>query len=166
MRARGRAGNAMLEFTLVGIPLIFFLISVVEMARGMWIYATVEHAVKEGTRFAAVHGAACAQASSQCPVSLGSVAATVEQAAVGLDPGQFNLTLSAGGATQTCAPLSSCLTSTSTWPPTSNNAVGLPLKITGTYPFNSALCMFWPGASPTRFAGFNLGAESQEEISF
>ena len=51
-RKRSRAGNATIEFTLVGIPLVFVLISTIEMARGMWIYHTLAYAVKEGTRYA------------------------------------------------------------------------------------------------------------------
>ena len=51
-----RRGNSMIEFTLVGIPLMFVLISIVELSRGMWIYHTLAHAVKEGTRYTAVRG--------------------------------------------------------------------------------------------------------------
>jgi hypothetical protein len=57
MRARGRRrGNATIEFTLVGIPLLCVLISTFEMARGMWLYHTLAYAVKEGARYAAVRG--------------------------------------------------------------------------------------------------------------
>jgi Flp pilus assembly protein TadG len=57
MRKRGRGkGNATIEFTLVGIPLVFVLISTIEMARGMWIYHTLAYAVKEGTRYAVTRG--------------------------------------------------------------------------------------------------------------
>jgi hypothetical protein len=163
---RRQAGNALLEFTLVAIPLMFLLISIVELGRGMWIYATVAHAVKEGTRFAIVHGQGCAQASVSCPVTLGTVATVVQQAAVGLDPAQFNVVLAAGGAAQSCAPLASCLSSGGAWPPAPNNSVGLPVKISGTYPFRSCISMFWPGSAPVQFVGSNLGAESQEEILF
>jgi TadE-like protein len=57
MRETGRRrGNATIEFTLVGIPLLCVLISTFEMARGMWLYHTLAYAVKEGTRYAAVRG--------------------------------------------------------------------------------------------------------------
>ena len=49
-------GSSMVEFALVGIPLIFILISIFEISRGMWMYETVAHAVREGARYAAVHG--------------------------------------------------------------------------------------------------------------
>ena len=160
------SGNALVEFTLVAIPLIFLLISIVELSRGMWVYGTLAHAVKEGTRYAIVHGQGCAQASTNCPVTLGAVATVVQQAAVGLDPAQFNVVLAAGGSTQSCAPLSTCLSSSSAWPAAPNNSIGLPVKISGTYPFRSGLSMFFPGSRPVAFSVYNLGAESQEEILF
>ena len=49
---RSAKGSTLLEFTLVGIPVIFVLISTIEMARGMWMYHTLCHAVKEAARFA------------------------------------------------------------------------------------------------------------------
>src|SRR5882762_5274489 len=52
-------GSNILEFTLVGIPLVFILISTFEMARGMWNYHVMAYAVKEGTRYASVHGNNC-----------------------------------------------------------------------------------------------------------
>jgi len=54
-RAR-RCGNATIEFTLVGIPLLCVLISTFEMARGMWLYHTLAYAVKEGVRYTVVRG--------------------------------------------------------------------------------------------------------------
>lgn len=164
--SRREAGSSLLEFTLIAIPMLFVIISTVELARGMWVYGTLAHAVKEGTRFAIVHGAGCAQSSSSCPVTLGAVATVVNQAAAGLDPAQFNIVLTAGGSSQSCAPLSNCLTSTTQWPASPNNSVGLPVTISGTYPFRSALSMFWPGSAAVEFTPVNLGAESQEEILF
>jgi len=165
-RSRTQSGNTLLEFTLVAIPLVFLIISIAEMSRGMWVYGTLAHAVKEGTRFTAVHGQGCAAASANCPVTVGAVATVVQQAAVGLDPGQFNVVLAAGGATQNCAPISTCLSSSGAWPPPPNNGIGLPVKISGAYPFRSALAMFWPGAASVKFTAVNLGAQSQEEILF
>jgi Flp pilus assembly protein TadG len=162
---RKQRGNALLEFTFVAIPLIFALISIVELARGMWVYATLAHAVKEGTRYAIVHGEGCAQASPNCPVTVAAVAQVVQGSAVGLDPSQLSAVLTAGGAT-TCAPISSCASQTSTWPPQPNNNIGLPVTISVSYPFRTAMSMFWPGSSPVRFAPITLGATSEEDIIF
>ena len=75
-RRRGERGSSMVEFTLVGFPLIFILISIFEMARGMWNYHTLEEAVEVGTRYEAVRGAdlqaqsACASNEDSCGASL------------------------------------------------------------------------------------------------
>src|SRR5215471_18790761 len=55
-RNRQRGGSSLIEFTLVGIPIIFVLISTFEMSRGMWLYHTLAYAAREGTRYAIVHG--------------------------------------------------------------------------------------------------------------
>ena len=41
----------MVEMTMVGIPLIFMLLAIFEMSRGMWMYHTLSYAVKNGVRF-------------------------------------------------------------------------------------------------------------------
>src|SRR5690348_3325838 len=59
MRSSSRRGATTIEMTLVGIPLIFVLISVFELSRGMWMYNTAATAAREGLRFASVHGVNC-----------------------------------------------------------------------------------------------------------
>ena len=54
-------GQSLIEFTFVGIPVIFTLICIFEISRGMWIYGTLNHAVKEGVRYAIVHGINCSK---------------------------------------------------------------------------------------------------------
>ncbi len=168
-----RRGSTIVEFTLVGIPLIFVLISVFEMARGMWIYHTVAHAVKEGTRFAIVHGYNCSISPNSCQRTVGDVVRVVRDAGVGLDPGQLNLTLTAESSTPiTCNPASTCLGRTDIWPPYPANQPGIStVEITATYPFESAIAMFWPGAAGPggkgmNFPRFNLPASSRETIQF
>jgi hypothetical protein len=96
MRERKRRrGNATIEFTLVGIPLLCVLISTFEMARGMWLYHTLAYAVKEGARYAAVRGQ-----NSPNQVPLGGTAALPQmpicqyilQQGPGLIPQQVTLT--------------------------------------------------------------------------
>jgi Flp pilus assembly protein TadG len=161
-----RKGQALLEFTLAAVPMIFLMISVEEMSRGMWIYTTLAHAVKEGTRYSVVHGADCAQANSSCPVTLGQVASRIKHAGVGLDASRFNVVLQTAGGSQSCAPLSSCLSNGTTWPSSPDNSIGLPLTVSGTYPFNTALSMFVPGAGSIHFGSLNFTAASQEEIRY
>lgn len=180
-RNSSRKGSAILEFTLVGIPMIFVLISVFEMARGMWVYHTLAHAVKEGVRYAIVNGKNCA-AIPTCPVTIADVAQRIRQAGVGLVPDELEVTLtsmrqtSAGvvinGTPVRCAPLTSCLSRSSRpadlWPPAPGNRPKIDnVHIQGTYPFRSAIAMFWPGAGPgMTFGTFQLPASSMEVIQF
>lgn len=172
-RTSREKGNALLEFTLVGIPLIFVLISIFEMARGMWIYDTLAHAVKEGTRYAAVHGVNCVPvpsdpSSNDCAVSIADIAARIQNAGVGLPADQLTLTFSAGSGAPTTCLLQNCLTlKTKPWPPSPNNAAGLPVSISGVFPFQSAIAFFWPGVARSMiFPTFNLPASAREAIQF
>ncbi len=177
-----RRGNATLEFTLVGIPLIFVLISTFEMARGMWLYHTLAFAVKEGSRYAAVKGrgyvdntgADCASPPyTNCP-TVAAIAARVRDMGVGLDPAEMSVTFTAGsgGATtsHSCpdkSRLSDCLNDTAQWPPAAMNVPGMEVGVSATYPFRSAIAMFWPGADVVGpFPTFHLPANAVEEIQF
>ena len=82
-RRRGVRGSTMVEFTLVGFPIIFILISIFEMARGMWNYHTLEEAVEEGTRYEAVRGSDL-QAQSNCATSEDSCGASLNGIATAL----------------------------------------------------------------------------------
>jgi hypothetical protein len=166
LRRSVRKGQALLEFTLAVIPSIFLLISIEEIARGMWVYTTLAHAVKEGTRYSIVHGADCTHADSDCSITVGQVASRISQSGVGLDAGQMNVVLQTAGSTQNCAPLSTCLTSGTSWPPSPDNSVGLPVTVYATYPFRSALSMFVPQAGVVHFDAMNFSASSQEEIRY
>lgn len=147
MRNRGsRLGNATIEFTLVGIPLVFVLISTIEMARGMWIYHTLSYAVKEGTRYTVARGQ-----NNPLPTTYKNVCDAIVQAGTGLLPEDLTLSFtSLSGTTQYKA--NACPNSMSTpWPPGNNagvidNQPGQTISITGYYPFVSAISMFWPGA--------------------
>ncbi len=161
-----RNGQALLEFTLAAVPMIFLLISIEEMARGMWIYTTLAHAIKEATRYGIVHGADCAQANASCPVTVGQVATRIHQAGTGLDTHQLNVVLQTAGGSQSCTPLQSCLSSTVAWPAAPNNNIGLPITVSGTYPFNSAISMFIPHSGGVNFGSLNFSAASESEILF
>ncbi len=192
MRVHGsrRAGSAMIEFTLVGIPLIFILISVFELARGMWQYHTAAHAFREGTRFAIVHGNDCNIYPSNCAVTIRDISARIRDAALGLLPTDLeNVTFDAySGSNSTaiatrhfvCPTLADCLQGgsagdTTYWPA---GAPGTPevaggyrhinrIEISGEFPFRSAIAMFWPGAGrPSSFGVFRFPASSKEAVQF
>src|SRR5438105_301282 len=84
-------GQAIVEFTLIGIPLMFVLISVFEVSRGMWIYHTLAHSVRDGVRYASVHGINCGQNGNTCTVTMRQIAAVIRDAGVGLDPASTNV---------------------------------------------------------------------------
>jgi len=172
-----RLGQTLVEFTFVGIPLIFVLISIFEISRGMWIYHTLAYSVKVGIRYASVHGVNCVNNAGNpntCTVNIGpysapgggalpSIAYVIRQAAVGLDPDKTTLTFNANGSVTTCI-MSAC--TATQWPADPNNAVGKPIRIDIATPFNSALAMLWPGASPVKFSAGSLGASSQDYVQF
>jgi hypothetical protein len=173
-RRRQSGGNSLIEFTLIGIPVIFVLISVFQMSCSMWLYHTLALAAKEGTRYSIVHGVNCSLNGNTYCVTVSDLAAVINSAARGLDPNQMTVTLtpSQGSATtDTLANLISGPTySAATWPPSSPNganAVGQPVTISLVYPFNSGISMVWPGSKPTDPHGrLYLPASSTDVIQF
>ena len=181
-RRRSRAGQAMVEFTFVGIPLLFTLISIFEVSRGMWIYHTLAYSVKNGVRYASVHGINCVNGGNNpnnCQVFIGpatapagnalpTIAWVIRQAAVGLDPANTTLTFTDANGTQTTCTMSAC--TAILWPPNGGiggvSDVGKAIQIDIRTPFISAIAMFWPGAAPLGFASGTLGASSQDYIQF
>jgi hypothetical protein len=159
-------GNATIEMTLVGIPMIFVLISTFEMARGMWAYDTLAYSVREATRYAIVHGQNCSISPNSCAITVASLAARLRGAAVGLPPDQLNVTFTSLADSVSCNPLSSCLNDPSTFPSSGGNGVGNPITISGTYRFSSAIAMFWPGSRPVSFGAVNLTSTSTDYVQF
>jgi Flp pilus assembly protein TadG len=162
-RSDSRRGSAIVEFTMVAIPLLLLICFTVEFGRAMWSFHTLAGAVKSGARYAIVHGDRCAKVSDACKASVGDVASQIRLGGFGLDQSRLEVTLTAGDVTRNCAPISSCSGDTSQWPPDGENAVGLPISVDAVYSFQSALYSFWPGQNR---AEFDLTASSQEVIQF
>jgi Flp pilus assembly protein TadG len=168
-------GQALIEFTFVGIPIMFVLISVFEVSRGMWVYDTLSYAVKQGARYAIVHGENCGKNGNTCQVNLGpatgacnntnaTIAEVIQCAGVGLDPAATKVTFT---STQgTLGPYSLNAVPGTLWPPANGNSSGNPITIEITTPFNSAIAMFWPGGSPVSFASGILPASSSDQIQY
>jgi len=167
---RGRSGGtSMLEFTFVGIPLIFALISTFEMSRGMWMYHTLAYAVKAGTRYAVVHGQHCTIPPNSCSVSISQIASVIRYNGTGLPTDAVTLTFTPATGSATSCTLANCIANYTSgyWPPSGANAPQTKVKITGVYAFNSAIAMFWPGAGKLNKPGtFNLSADSRENVQF
>ena len=166
-RTRGRRGSSILEFVLVGIPVIFVLISLFEISRGMWTYHTLAYAAREGVRYASVHGKGCASPNT-CQVTIGQITSKIQAAGVGLPPGTTTVTFTPSSGTASSDTMTNQLASSTIWPPSGANAPGQDVKIKVTYPFRTILAIFWVGAGrPLNDSGtFNLAASSTEPIQF
>jgi hypothetical protein len=179
-RRKDRLGNATIEFTLVGIPLVFVLISTIEMARGMWIYHTLAYAVKEGTRYAVSRGQNNTLANHS---TYQGVCNAIVQAGTGLLQEDLTLTFHSATAPDLTVAADKCPAS-QLWPPGAatskiDDQPGQTIFVTGYYPFVSAISMFWPGAGPgmtftpaspqatcSNKMGFCLPASSQDVMQF
>jgi Flp pilus assembly protein TadG len=162
-----RSGAVTIEFALVGIPLIFALISTFEMSRGMWTYHTLAHTVRDTARFIVVRGYGCTSTPQTCAVTVGDVAKHARDAAVGLLPRDMDFTFAVVNDTVECRPLSSCLENTRIWPTFPGNLPGMEVTVTARYPFRSAISMFWPGTGEGMTATpVVLPAQSRATIQF
>src|SRR5450432_1187088 len=147
MRRRGKwRGNVTLEFTLVGIPVIFIMLSIIEMARGMWVYHTLAYAIKEGTRYAVGRGQNNTLANHS---TYQGVCNTIIQAGAGLLKEELLITFHSATVPDTTVTAANC--STDQWPPGAilakiDDQPGQTISITGYYPFVSMIAMFWPGS--------------------
>jgi len=163
---RRRRGYGLIEFTIIGIPVIFLTISIIEVALAMWQYHTLAYSVGVTTRYVITHGRTCGQNVNACTVTLGNVASVFEQQAIALDPTKVNLTLYTQTATTTCNPLSTCLSSSTQFPSATDNGVNLDVKLVATYPIANPFPFFWPGSSASSGGTFTLGATSRQRIVF
>jgi Flp pilus assembly protein TadG len=167
-RARQKEkGSTLIEFTLVGIPLLLIFISLIEMSIAMWSYHTLAYAVREGARYASTKGQGCTYTGNTCSVTVASVAQQVASAGVGLIPAQLNLTLTSSAGSVSCNPVSNCYSNTATWPPSSANLPGASILISGYYPVQTSLVfMFFPSTGASRLNSVTLPATTQQIIQF
>jgi Flp pilus assembly protein TadG len=167
---RKEKGNTIIEFTVAGIPLIFLLFTTLQLSIAVWNYFTLDHAVNVAARYAALHGATCSSGGNTCTVTLGQVATQLANAATGVPSGKINATFTTNsGAATPCNPLSSCLTSSTTWPPSSNNdnQVGANVTVKAQFQMSMALAMFWFRDGMTNDDGkFTFPATSIQQILY
>ncbi len=171
MRKTGRneKGSTLIEFTLVGISLIFMFISLIEMCMTMWSYHTLAYAVREGARYASTKGQGCTRGTNSCSVTVAAVAQQIASTALGLIPGQLNIDLVSAASDVPCHPLSNCYSNPAIWPPSSNsaNVPGSAISVSGSYPVQTALIfMFFPTTGVSRFGASTVSASSQQIVQF
>jgi hypothetical protein len=175
MRRTSQRGNTLVEFTLIGIPVVFILLSIFEMSRMMWTYHTLAHAVKEGVRYAVVHGdlrgkACLPSPAPPCVSTVASVATAIRDSGVGLIPNQLRLSMRSGAtviATNSVPQLISTGGATVFPPAGFDGEQGVDVTVTATYNFFSVIALFWPGAGPyIQYGNVTLPASSTERIEF
>jgi Flp pilus assembly protein TadG len=166
MRGRRQAGATVLEFVLVGIAMIFMLICLFEISRGLWAYHTISYAVREGTRYAAMHGKDCASPNS-CTVTIGNIVTYMKNAGGGFDPSNTTLTFTPQSGSATSDTITNLATSTVKFPPSNAYAQGNTVQISSKYKFKTVLAMLWFGGPAINDSGtFYLTSSSTELIQF
>ncbi len=165
-RQKKRRGSALLEFTLVGIPLLFISTSVISASLDMWQFHNLAYGTQMTARYVAMHGRTCSQNGNSCTVTVGDIAAYFEGQALALDASKLNVTLQSISETINCNPVDTCNSSTAVFPNSSDNGVKFDIVVTGTYPVTNPIALFWPGAGSVSAATFNLYATSRQMIVF
>lgn len=112
---RDRRGVAALEFAFIAPALFLLTVGIIDVGRMMWTASTLDHAAREGARFATVRGAKSPQPTNQAEVE-----AFVADNAIGVDPANLSVTVN--------------------WTPNSNP--GGTVTITVGYQYNSLLVGF------------------------
>src|ERR1700682_4072247 len=56
-KQRRRSGTAIVEMALVGPVCLLFILGCMDMSTGIWAYDNLAEAVREGGRYATIHGA-------------------------------------------------------------------------------------------------------------
>ncbi len=168
MRRASRHGSSMVEFTLVAIPMIFLMISTVEMARGMWSYHSLANAVRGAGRYAVVHGSDCSGGTNTCAVTVGQVVNNFISSGTGLPINSTDLTLTLTSQTGsvTCNPVSSCRSNATTWPPVAAASPGASITVSAKYHFRSSWYMMTPGSGGSALISPNLSATTTQAVQF
>src|SRR5579863_570165 len=102
---RGQRGFAMLEFTIVAIPVIFATVSIVEMSLESWKFHSMAYAVEVAARYACQHGRTCTKNSNACTIEVENVANLIAAQAPSLDSSLLNVSLITHSQTISCNPL-------------------------------------------------------------
>ena len=163
--ARHRNGNALIEFTLLGIPIIFITISIVSVSINMWEFHNLSYAVQATARYVTLHGDTCTRYGNSCVITVGNVATYFKGQALALDPTQVIVKLTDSSGTTTCNPVNNCTSSATQFPASSGNAVGSNVTVKATYVLRNPIALFWPPDEDLPSV-FTVGATSRQRILF
>lgn len=162
-KARRRRGASLVEFSLVGIPMIFLLISIANMAMGMMTLHTIQEAVEQGARYVVTHGSTCTSGANLCGVTVGAICDVTIAAAPGVYRNNLTVNLITDGGVATLCDANNAAKS---WPPITDNTPGKDIIITADFAFTSPIAMFWPGAGDTHFSATTFHAYSRQRLMF
>jgi len=166
-RNQRQRGNALVEFTLLGIPMTFILISIVSVSIGMWEYQNLAWAVDQTARYGTMHGVTCTQNSNSCTINVGNMASYFISSASALNPGTVSVSFTDGsGVATTCNPVNTCTSNATQFPGTAYNSIGSDIKVTATYSVPNPIAVYWPGQGSVSSQNFTLGATSRQRIEF
>ena len=163
---RRRSGNSLIEFTILGIPIVCISISIVMMALDMWQFHNLAWAVDSTARYVSLHGAGCSQNGNSCTVTVANIATYFEQQSMALNSGSAILTLTNNaGTVTTCNPVSNCSSTSTQFPDSTNNAEGSNITVSATYTLKNPFFLYWP-PNADQAGDFTVGATSQQMIVF
>jgi Flp pilus assembly protein TadG len=174
-RHNRRRGSAVIEFAMVGVPLLFMWISIFQVAMGAWRYHTLQYAVKMASAYMATHGADCSSGSNTCSITIANAATVLENAAVGIPPSMVSVTFTpyladhvtaAGGSYPVTCTLSSCVTNSTAYPPANYGCVGCDIRVQATYTYVCGLALWIPGGGSQSFGTYNFVSDTQQPITF
>ena len=160
-----RRGSSLIEFTLLGIPVIFLMTSVIAASLDMWQFFTLSYATEITARYAGMHGNTC-ESPNSCTVTLGTVVGFFEKQSIALNSALVVVTFTDGSGTTTCNPITTCAASSATSPNTSYNNVGSNITVAATYKLIDPIAMLWPGSHGVSGGTFLVGATSTLPILY
>lgn len=165
IRSGSRRGSALIEFTLLGIPILFTAISIVAVSIDMWEFHSLAYSTEATARYATTHGATCTANSNSCTITIGTLATFYSSQAIALDPAQVIVKFTDSSGTVTCNPVNTCYSNSTQFPAALYNSIGMDVKVTATYILKNPVTMFWPpNADPAN--DFTVGATSRQRILF
>jgi Flp pilus assembly protein TadG len=173
-------GNQTLEFTLIGLPLVFMLFSIANMCFAMLTLHTMQEAVEQGARYVVTRGSTCSSGTNTCTATVQQIAGTIANSAAGISPSNLNVSLipATAGNTVTCNPLSSCLAScpsgcnasrTNVFPgsASSDNSPGKEIVVSADCSVASPIFMYWPGSGTgEKMNSTSFHAYSRQRVMF
>jgi hypothetical protein len=156
----------MLEFALLGVPIVFITLSAFEASLAMWRYHTMAEVVQVGARYITAHGLGCASPNT-CQITVGNIVSVITTSGVGLDTSKLSVTLTSANASVPCSPVSSCSSNSTIFPQTGDNSPGMDIQVSATYPIDNPIAMVWPGTHSVPMTGvLTLGATSTQRMVF